>query len=87
MRGNSEPVSKGGRSAGGRPCFQKVTAYLRDGGTVLQFMRTTMTKRTIANSPRTIAMIAAKRETSPNGRPHRRCGPENLGVPGAFISV
>ena len=55
-------------------------------GTVLQFMRTTMTKRTIASSPRTIEIIAVKRETSPKGRPHRRCGPENLGVPGAFIA-
>jgi hypothetical protein len=45
-----------------------------------------MTKRTIASSPRTIETIAVKRETSPKGRPHRRCGPENLGVPGAFIA-
>jgi hypothetical protein len=53
---------------------------------VLQFIRTTMTKRTIASSPRTIETMAVKREPSPKGRPHRRCGPENLGVPGAFIA-
>jgi len=61
------------------------TTYLW-AGTVLQFMRTTMTKTTIASRPRTIETIAAKRETSLKGRPHRRCGPENLGVPGAFIA-
>jgi len=61
------------------------TTYLW-AGTVLQFMRTTMTKTTIASRPRTIETIAAKRETSLKGRPHRRCGPENLGIPGAFIA-